>query len=469
MDAVGNAYVTGTTGSADFPTQGPLQPALGGSTDVFVTKLSADGSTLLYSTYIGGSAGDNGLGVAVGAAGEAFVTGFTLSTNFPTANPLQASTGGGPGDAFVLKLDPAGSTLIYSTYLGGNGFDKANAIALDSSGNAYLTGESRGTFPIVGGFQPSSGLGFTDAFVAKLNPTGSALVYSSYLGGGNIDEGRGIAVDSAGNAYVTGNTVSTNFPTVNPIQPATSPGGKSFVVKVNPAGSALVFSTAYGGAPGTVGTGIALDSADDIYISGYSVFDGLGTAGSAQPVFGGFRDAFAAKFTSDGSAVVYSTYIGGAGFEEGWGISVDSSGSAYVVGLTESADLFLADPVQSVYGGSRDAFVAKISKNGSSFVYSTFLGGDQIDAASAVAVGTEGDAYLVGKTGSGDFPTVDALQANNAGGSDAFVAKLFEPEPIVTPIPGASTWGLVALAMVAFVLLVLRPRRAFRPERWRRF
>ena len=241
------------------------------------------------------------------------------------------------------------------------------------------------------------------------------------------------------------------------------------MTKINPAGSGLVFSTVYGGAPGTVGTDIALDTADDIYISGYSVFDGLGTAGSAQPVFGGVRDAFAAKFVSDGSAVVYSTYIGGTGFDEGWGITVDSSGSAYVAGLTESANLLIADPVQSVYAGSRDALVAKISPSGSSFVYSTFLGGDGIDAASAVAVGASSEAYIVGKTGFSDFPTVNALQPTNAGSDDAFITKLVEPEPIVTPIPGPSFWGLLALAAVAFVLLVLRPRRLYRPERWRRF
>ena len=476
LDAAGNIYVTGSTASADFPTEGPAQPVFAGSSDVFVAKLSADGSTLLYATFIGGGAGDSGAGLAVGPSGEAYVTGSTASGDFPIVNPLQPNYGGGFGDAFVLKLDPTGSALLYSTYLGGNTTDKANAIAVDTAGNAHVTGVTRGSFPQVGGFQAGYGGGFSEAFVAKLDAAGSALVYSSYLGGiGELDEGRGIAVDSAGNAYVTGNTTSTNFPSVNAIQPSGSPGGKAFVTKVNPSGSELVFSTVYGGAPGTVGTGIALDGNDNVYIAGYSVFSGLGTLGSAQPVFGGTRDAFVTKFLSDGTAVVYSTYVGGSSTEEGRAIAVDSAGAAYVMGGTDSADLPIADPIQAAYAGSTDLFVTKISPDGSSFVYSSYLGGSgtdftysQFGSHGGIAVDGSGDAYVAGDTSSADFPTLGAYQATGAGSTDAFVAKFVEPEPMITPIPSTSTWGLIVLAVLAFVLLVLRPRRALRPERWRR-
>ena len=229
VDTAGNLYVTGNTSSVDFPTQGPLQPALDGTSDAFVLKLSEDGSTLLYSTYIGGRSGDSGIGIAVNTVGEAYVTGHTTSTDFPTAGPLQASNAGGLGDAFVLKLDSTGSALLYSTYLGGNQTDKGNAIAVDQSGNAYVTGFTNGpfpnTFPQVGGFQAGPGGGSFEAFVAKLDPAGSALVYSSFLGGGNTEEGRGIAVDSAGNTYVTGNTTLHQLPLGQRNSTCREPGG----------------------------------------------------------------------------------------------------------------------------------------------------------------------------------------------------------------------------------------------------
>ena len=222
IDSAGNAYVAGYTSSTDFPTVNALQPHYAGGSfvglDAFVAKLNAAGSALVYSTYLGGSADDYGYGIAVDSSGNAHVTGFTGSTDFPTVNPLQATNHGG-GDAFVAKLNAAGSALVYSTYLGGSSYDDAQGIAVDSSGNAYVTGITQSTdFPTVNPLQASYGGGSADAFVAKLNAAGSALVYSTYLGGSDLDYGYGIAVDSSGNTYVTGRTASTNFPTVNPLQ-----------------------------------------------------------------------------------------------------------------------------------------------------------------------------------------------------------------------------------------------------------
>src|SRR5262249_49788457 len=245
----GNAYVTGYTSSSNFPTDSPLQPALGGSYDAFVTKMNASGSALVYSTYLGGSAYDQGGGSAMDAAGNADMTASTRSRYFSTVNALQPAFGGGSYDAFVAKVDATGSTLVYSTYLGGSAFDRGSyGIALDTEGNAYVAGTtSSSNFPIVNALQPAYGGGSYDAFVAKVDASGSALVYSTYLGGSSDEEGDDIAVDAQGNAYVTGYTASDNFPTDTPLQVARGGGSDAFVTKVNASGSALVYSTYLGG------------------------------------------------------------------------------------------------------------------------------------------------------------------------------------------------------------------------------
>ena len=243
VDRIGNAYITGFTGSNNFPTQNALQAAFSGSSDAFITKLNPDGDALVYSTYLGGSSSDYGNGIAVDRASNAYITGYTISTNFPTQNPLQAAYGGS-SDAFITKLNPDGDALVYSTYLGGSNYDAGNGIAVDRADNAYITGYTRSTdFPTQNPLQAAYGGGNYDAFITKLNPNGDALVYSTYLGGSNYDAGSGIAVDRAGNAYITGNTSSTNFPTQNPLQASIINGvidlQDAFITKLNPDGDAI--------------------------------------------------------------------------------------------------------------------------------------------------------------------------------------------------------------------------------------
>ena len=264
-----------------------------------MAKLNPAGSALVYSTYLGGSGSDQGNGIAVDGSGNAYVTGDTSSTNFPTANALRSANGGGD-DAFVAKLNPAGSALVYSTYLGGSDIDEGLGIAVDGSGNAYVAGYTYSSnFPTANALQATSGGGGNDdAFVAKLNPAGSALVYSTYLGGSGHDTGTGIAVDTAGDAYVTGGTDSTNFPTAKPLQ--ATPGGSedAFVAKLNPAGSALVYSTYLGGSRGDFGTGIAVDSAGNAYVSGQTNSTNFPTANALQATLGGSAgNAFVAKLS----------------------------------------------------------------------------------------------------------------------------------------------------------------------------
>jgi hypothetical protein len=436
VDSSGNAYVTGWTGSTNFPTMNPLQPANAGNGDAFVAKLSPAGSALVYSTYLGGSGFELGQGIAVDTSGNAYVTGYTTSTDFPTMNPLQPANGGG-ADAFVAKLNPTGSALVYSTYLGGSGDDYGSGIAVDNSGNVYVTGNTDSTnFPTMNPFQPDLA-GDTNVFVAKLNPTGSALVYSTYLGGSGTDYGNGIAVDSSGNAYVTGTTESTNFPTMNPLQPAnaTTNGQNAFVAKLDSTGSALIYSTYLGGSSGDEGLAIAADTWGNAYITGYTG-PGFPTMNPLQPAFGGGKfgtDAFVTKLNPTGSALVYSTYLGGSENDVGDGIAVDSAGNAYVTGYTQSTDFPTVNPLQPANGGGySDAFVAELNSTGSALVYSTYLGGTGEDIGWGIAVDGSGNGYVTGITTSTDFPTMNPLQPTYGGSTDAFVVKIII-EPSLAP------------------------------------
>src|SRR3989449_673084 len=320
---------------------------------------------LAYSTFLGGSNDDRGFGIAVDAAGNAYVTGGTGSINFPTTPGAFQTTSGG-GDAFVTKLDPTGAALVYSTYLGGSSCDSANGIAVDATGSAYVTGRTVSiNFPTTpGAFQTT--LNFTDAFVTKLNPAGSALVYSTYLGGSRSDEGHAIAVDAAGSAYVTGLTLSFNFPTTpGAFQTTTGGGGgDAFVTKLNADASALGYSTYLGGNSIDFGNGIAVDTAGNAYLTGDTTSRNFPTTpGATQPDFGGDRDAFVTKLDPTSSALVYSTYLGGSGSDQGFGIAVDTAGSAYVTGSSFSTN-FPTTPgaFQTIFGGATgDAFVAKLS------------------------------------------------------------------------------------------------------------
>ena len=366
VDSSGNAYVTGQTDSTNFPTASPIQPANDGNSDVFVTKLNASGNALVYSTYLGGGSFECGFGIAVDGSGNAYVAGDTSSSDFPTASPMQPAQASGD-EAFVTKLNAAGDTLVYSTYLGGDGNDDVLGIAVDASGNAYVTGSTSSTdFPTASPLQPAFG-GNSDVFVAKLNAAGAALVYSTYLGGSEFDIGLGIAVDASGNAYVTGVTRSTNFPTASPIQPANAGGSQdAFVTKLNVSGNALVYSTYLGGSGSEMnfGGGIAVDASGNAYATGDTQSSNFPTASPIQPKTM-FEDIFVTKLNASGNAFVYSTYLGGSGGDLRGAIAVDGSGNAYVTGSTDSTN-FPTTPgaFQAVKGGGRfdeDAFIAKIT------------------------------------------------------------------------------------------------------------
>ena len=402
---------------------------------------------LIYSTYLGGANGDVGYGVAVDADGNAYVTGSTGSTNFPTATPLQAATGG-DFDIFVAKVNPTGTALVYSTYLGGAGFDRSTSIAVDSLGNAYLTGvTTSGNFPTTtGAFQTAFGGGTcgttacSDAFVTKLNPAGSALVYSTYLGGSDSDSGQGIALDDSGNAYVTGSTLSTIFPTATPLQATGGGGADAFVTKVNPDGTGLVYSTYLGGTDGDFGQAIAVNAAGNAFVTGYTFSTNLPTINPYKAANAGSADVFVAELDAAGSALVYSTYFGGAGVDRAFALALDASGDAFITGDTVSSLDFpvTAGAYQTTFGGGTcgaspcsDAFIAELDPAGSSLLYSTFLGGSKNDSGSAIALVSTGQVFVTGNTFSDNFPILRPLQTAFGGGvcganpcSDAFITAL---------------------------------------------
>jgi beta-propeller repeat-containing protein len=379
---------------------------------------------LVYSTYLGGSDRDFGYGIAVDRLGNAYVTGYALSSDFPTANALQAENAGS-ADAFVMKLNAAGSALVYSTYLGGSGEDAGIGIGVDAFGAAYVVGATASTdFPTANALQVEFA-GFPyDGFVTKLNAAGSALVYSTYLGGSDADNVIGIALDSSGNAYVTGYTFSTDFPTRIPLQPANAGSYDAFMSKLNAAGSALVYSTYLGGNGEDVAYGIAVDGSRNAYVGGYTFSIDFPTRNPFQPENAGGADAFVTRLNAEGSGLVYSTYLGGSGFDSAAGIAVDASRHAYVTGDTSSTTFPTRNAFQPENAGFNDAFVTRLNAEGSGLVYSTYLGGSGGDVGRGVAVDGSGNAYVTGDTSSTTFPTRNAFQPENAGGADAFVTKL---------------------------------------------
>jgi hypothetical protein len=488
VDSAGNAYVVGTTHSTDFPVTGQAfqtgSNAPAGTPTVFVTKLNASGNALLYSTYLGGTGGDFGYGIAIDKANNVYVTGATYSADFPvtcgafqTANP---STTAGASTAFVAMLNPESSALTYSTYLGGSGNsasgepgDVAQAIAVDSAGNAYVTGyTSSSNFPVSDAAFQVQFLGDPttwNAFVTKLNPSGTELVYSTYLGGGGAppiplfwfpafgDSGNAIAIDAFGDAFVAGSTASSNFPvTSGAFQTALAGPTNAFVTELNPAGTEQIYSTYLGGSgqsfiqyyfgffpnpnsppfeSGDGATAIAVDSNGFVYVAGNATSSDFPvTAGALEgPSEFDTGAGFVAKLKPDGSALVYSTYLEGLGTDIS-GLAVDGAGSVYLAGNVPAVSAgfpagfqatpdALATPVSS----GVSAFLVKLDPSATVFNYATLLGGGSNDEAIALALDSGGNAYVTGSATSVNFPVTNgALQTSTnepSGGSNAFVSK----------------------------------------------
>ena len=438
VDGSGNTYITGTAGSSDFPTVNPIQGTKAYDWDVFVAKINAAGTALVYSTFLGGNGwNEYGLGIAVDSSGNAYVTGATNATDFPgvTGGSIQPTFGGTGSnrDAFATRINAAGNAIDWSTYLGGTGDEIAYGIAADSSGNCYVvsaTGSSTLSFIDGGALQPSSN-GNGDAFVVKIDSSG-AKVYATFLGGSGGDGGLSIVADGSGNAWVAGVTGSTDFPGVtgSSLQPANAGNGDLFLAKLNSGGTSLVYAT-YLGTSGDDGFGpqaMVRDSSGNIYLTGETdstTFPGV-TGSSAQPSNAGGLDIYVTKLNSTATAVTWSTFLGGSGAEVSAGVGVDSSGNVYVGGMTNSTNFPVSGAFQSTYAGSVDAVAAKINAAGTAVVWSTYLGGnDEEQAFGAVADGS-GNLYMAGFTASDPFPGTgsSAIQPTYGGGYDAWVTKI---------------------------------------------
>ena len=475
VDTNGNVYVIGDTSSLNFPTKSAYRTTSAGSNDVFVTKLSANGSSQVYSTYLGGSGDEFGGGITLDAGGNVYLTGHTDSPNFPVRNAAY-NANAGFFDIYLTKLGPFGSNLVYSTYLGGNGDDFGRAVAVDSGANVYVTGRtfSKGTgsgpFPTTqGAYQGANGGGnaiSADAFVTKFNVAGT-VTYSTFLGGQSDEEGQSIVVDSAGNAYVAGEVTSqfipfevpdSDFPTVNAFQSQFNRGGTNvfggtsdgFITKFNAAGSGLIFSTFFGGYEDDTITGIALDPASRICISGITGSTNLPTLNAAQPVNGGVSfpgpDAFVSVLQSNAASLYYSTYLGGSIDEfsfllDRFGIAVDKFGNLYISGQTASFDFPLtqgADQTNSI--ASLDCFVAKINpavSGPAGLIYSSLITGSTIGAdneSAGIAVDLNGNFYVAGVTTATNFPATNfpgaPFRGTNSGNYDSFIAKFSSPRDL---------------------------------------
>jgi len=390
--------------------------------------------SLSYSTYLGGTAEDDAYAIAIDGSGNAYVTGQTKSTNFPTVAGAYFSTNKGGFDVFVSKIAANGSSLVYSTYIGGSLDDSGNAIAVDGSGNAYVAGgtNSSADFPTHGAFQSTFGGGSVDAFVLELASSGGSLIFSTYLGGTGDDVANGVAVDTTG-VYVVGSTGSANFPVPSgSFQGALVGTSNGFVTKLNTSGSSLDYSTYLGGGSNDFAAGVAVNSGQ-AYVTGVTSNKAFPTtSGAFQTICGtdgncngGLQDAFVTVFNSSGAALVYSTFLGGEKNDQGLGIAVDSSGDAYVTGLTQSSLFPLKSALQGTFGGgTQDAFVTELNPTGTALVYSTFLGGSLDDAGSGIAVDGSKNAYVTGQTTSTNFPMASATQGTPGGLADAFVTEI---------------------------------------------
>ena len=471
-DSAGNAYITGFTQSPRFPRLNAVDTRIGHSEqDVFVSKLNATGTALLYSTYIGGAKGiDSGNGIAVDSAGNAYVAGSTTGTGFPLTTSAYQRVGIG----FVFKLNPAGNALVYSTYLTGAA---CNAIAIDASGNAYVTGYANASFTTTTGSFQSAALpklvgASKSAFVAKLNASGSALIYGTFVGGTNNDEAKGIAIDSAGNAYIAGVTNSIDFPTVAALQGYRAridisqflPPSNAFVSKLNASGSALAYSTYLGGSYRDLASAIAVDAQGSAHVTGLTTSPDFPVANAFQPTKRNnepaLSAAFVSKYTPDGTAFVYSSFLGGVSDptgssnvnldvgDRGAAVAIDTAGNAWFAGSAYLTSFPVRFPIlPDNRQGSSSAFLAKVSPGGLP-INTLLIGGSGFsfgyegsgDSARGIALDRTDGVYLTGRATSQNFPVtsgaaqtiLDFNARTSAYGEDAFVAKVTSANYLVT-------------------------------------
>lgn len=377
-----------------------------------------------WSSFLGGSNSESGPGLAIDPAGNAYVVGSTQSTDFPSAGGFDPTYNGGMFDAFVSKIAPNGSSVLWSAFLGGSSNDYALGIFVDSTESAYVTGHTESTDFPANGFDTMHGGAF-DAFVVKVAPSGSSLDWSSYLGGSSLDRANDIEVDAAGNVYVAGRTQSTDFPTAGGFDTTYGGQAEGFVTKIASGGTSVVWSSFVGGSSGDAASSLTVDAAANVYLVGGTQSPDFPTVGAFDASLSGGDDAFVSKVDSTGSSLAWSSYLGGSNLDRGEGIAVDLSGNAYVTGTTQSTDFPSTGGFDTTLGGTRDAFVTKVSATGASVVWSSYLGGvTGGDDGYNIALDANAGIHLVGGTHASDFPTLGGFDTTYGGQGDAFVARI---------------------------------------------
>ncbi len=447
VDKYGNSVVAGHTYSVDFPLLDPYQDTLMDEWDLFVTKFSASGNSLLFSTYLGGSGREENPRIAIDDNSSILIAGRTYSTDFPLVGPLDATLGG-TNDAFVAKLTSSGSGLVYSTLLGGSVDEWLTGIAVDGYGNAYVTGiTGSSNFPCANEVDGDLD-GDSDAFVTRFNKLGDEMGFSTYLGGFKDDEASGIAVSRIGAIFVTGVTYSSDFPTLNAYdvtldgtvdcfvtsftsdkRPAADRISSIMSTTVSMGEIEINYSTYLGGNDDDYGTGIAIDIYRNAYVVGGTESDDFPVQNAFQPDFagGGYigNDVFLTRLSTEGNSLVYSTFLGGSDDDYAKGVAVDVNGDVYVTGATYSVDFPTVNRFDGILDGTVDAYITKFNGQNNQLIYSTFIGGNNSDVAQAIDVGGEAEVYIAGYTLSSDFPLVNQYQGTRLGTRDGFLTKVF--------------------------------------------
>lgn len=422
VDADGNVYVTGGTLSTNFPTVNPINGTFGGNFDCFILKLSSDGNSILFSTFIGGRDYDCGVSIALDKLGNVYVAGTTRSIDFPIRNALY-DTYIGRSDCFLVKLNPNGTTLLYSTFIGSQYNDNAADIAVDDAGCVYMTGATKPTFPLLNAYDDSYNGGAYDCFVLKLNANGSSLLFSTFIGGADTDHARAIAIDDQGNSYVCGYTWSTDFPTYHACYDSHNGESDCFVFKLSANGSILSYSTYIGGGNSEYAYSIVVDSSGFAYVTGETWSEDFPTVNLYNTTYAGLGDCFIFKLNEYGDTILYSTFIGGANNDGGRSIVVDAYGITTIVGDTKSPQF----PVKSAYdysfNGKYDCFVLELNTSCDNLLSSTFVGGNNNDRAWSVSIDSLGGVYMTGVTYSENFPNTTDFELSSVM-PDCFIIKL---------------------------------------------
>ena len=429
VDNQGNAYACGYAYSLDYPVAVPAQAANAGTQDVVVSKLNAAGTTLLYSTYLGGTNYDDCTGIALAANDDVFITGRTNSTNFPVTAGAYDTVHNGNDDGFVTRLDALTGLINWSTFVGGSSNDQPMDLAIDTQGRPVIVGKTQSSnHPTsAGAYDTTWNGGSWDAFVTRLSATGASLSYSTFLGTSSTDYGHGVVL-AGDEAYVTGYTTGSAFPTTAGAYDTTFNGGTGdvFVSRFNTGGTALLSSTFVGGSGNESGEDVALGSGGHVYVTGWTSSTNYPTtAGAADVTANGGTDVLITKLNGTLASLTYSTYAGGASNDYGRGVAVNSAGGAIVVGDTASTGFPSVSATQVAYGGGvGDVFLLRVQPSGGGFNFSTFLGGAGSEFAGAVALDSIGDAYVIGSAYDNLFPTVvGSYDVTHNGGADLFVTK----------------------------------------------